>query len=187
MKYQLSSYAKMMSPGLVARALQTFDKGTIVIVSVSWGAALVIVLFALYTLNASVAAKRQMIDAAAGEPSLPRMSTRAPEVKEIKPLVDRLQKRFPDINFSLGTDRSLTVSATDGSRFRIWLTVLSYIDTISPQYRWQMKDFCVGVQCANSVPMRAILTAQKISFSTAPAADAAPPPAEATPKQEEER
>jgi len=165
MKHNLALYAKILDPSFFGRAIQTFDKATMLIVSVSWGAAILLTLFALYTINLSVSAKRQVIEAAAMEPSLPRIVTRPPESKEIAPLVERLQKRFPELNFTLANDQSLTVAAVEGSKFRTWLTVLSYIDTISPQYRWEMKDFCVGVQCNATTPMRAVLTARKITFS----------------------
>jgi len=165
MKRDFTFYARIFRPALISKAMQTFDKATMVIVSMSWGGAVLLMLFALYTVNLSVTAKREVFEAAAMEPSLPRIITRKPEAAEITPLMDRMQKRFPDIAFSLSNDQSLTVSAVDGAKFRTWLTVLSYIDTISPQYRWQMKDFCVGVQCKASSPMRAVLTAQKITFA----------------------
>lgn len=167
MKKNAAFFTKILNPVLIGKVVKTFDKATMVIVSVSWGGALALMLFALYTLNLSVSAKQQVVEAAAKEPSLPKIVTRPPEAAEIKPIVERLQKRFPDITFSLSADQSLTVTAVDGARFRTWLTVLSYIDTVSPQYRWQLKDFCVGAQCSAATPMRAILTAQKITFSAA--------------------
>lgn len=168
MKTQFVPSTKTFAPQILKKAVESFDKATMVIVASCWGGAILVMLFALYTINASVAAKKQVAEAAASEPSLPKMVTRPPEVAEMKPIVERLQKRFPEVTFSLGGDRSLGVTATDGSKFRTWLTVLSYIDTISPQYRWQIKDFCVGATCSTSTPMKATLTAQKISF-TAPA------------------
>lgn len=165
MKRKLAFYTKIMNPALIAQALRTFDQATTIIVSVSWGGALILMLFALYTVNLSVTAKHGVYEAAAKEPGLPIIMTRRPESAEMAPLLERLQKRFPEINFLLANDQSLTVSAVDGSKFRTWLTVLSYIDTISPQYRWQIKDFCVGAACKAATPMRAVLTAQKITFT----------------------
>ncbi len=167
MKGPFTFYAKVLNPALINRALRTFDKATMVVVSATWGGAVLLMLFALYTVNLSVSAKKQVVEAAAREPSLPKIVTRKPESSEMNPLLERLQKRFPEITFNLSNDLSLTVSAVDGARFRTWLTVLSYIDTISPQFRWEMKEFCVGVQCKASVPMRAILAPKKITFTTA--------------------
>ncbi|MDD3183233.1 MAG: hypothetical protein PHD48_10590 [Alphaproteobacteria bacterium] len=166
MSFELGSFGRAFVPRMVNRAVHTFDKATIVIVSSCWGGAILIMLFALYTINMSIVAKRQVIEAAAAEPSLPQLVSRPPELSELKPIVDRLQKRFPEISFSLGNDRALTVSAQQGAKFRTWLTVLSYIDTISPQYRWQIREFCVGGKCSSSIPMKAVLVAQKISFSS---------------------
>ena len=166
MALDLNTIARTLAPRFVNKAVKTFDKATIVIVSSCWGGAILIMLFALYTINMSVSAKKQVITAAATEPSLPQLVSRPPELNELKPIVDRLQRRFPDISFTLGNDKSVTITATQGSKFRTWITVLSYIDTISPQYRWQIREFCVGGKCGGSVPMKAVLIAQKISFSS---------------------
>jgi len=165
MKLGLVSLGKVFSPAVVGKAVQTFDKATMLIVSCCWGGALLLMLFALYTISLSVTARKQAIEAASLEPSLPQMLSKPPEVSEIKPIVDRMQRRFPDISFIFGSEQSLAISATDGAHFRTWLTVLSYIDTVSPQYRWQIKDLCVGAFCPGATPMKAVLTAQKISFS----------------------
>jgi hypothetical protein len=136
-----------------------------VVVGVCWTGALLVMVFALYTLSLSVTAKREAIEAAAKEPSLPRMVNRPPTKGELEPLVARLKQRYPDINFTLAGDLSLSISANDGGRFRTWLTVLSYVDTISPQYRWTIKDFCVGAKCGSAALMQAIVTAEKITFA----------------------
>ncbi len=158
-------FSKFFSPSILSGALQTFDRATIVIVSACWGGAIMVMLFALYTLSLSVEAKKASIEAAAQEPTLPVLVTSSPSERELKPLVSRLQKRFPGIEFDLTSDRSVSVRTRDSGLFRVWLTVLSYIDTISPQYRWKIKTFCVGGECSSSVPMQAILKAEKISFS----------------------
>jgi len=161
------SIGKAFAPRFINKAIKTFDKASAVIVSVCWGGALVIMLFAMYTVHLSVNAKHDMVEAKAMQPSLPKLHKKLPTISEIKPIVDRLQNRFPKILFLLSRDLSLTVSSSDGNLFRKWLTVLSYIDTISPQYRWEIKKLCVGMRCHSSVPMRAVLIAKKITF-TAP-------------------
>ncbi|HBM91284.1 MAG TPA: hypothetical protein DD400_05370, partial [Rhodospirillaceae bacterium] len=119
-----TSFGKMLSPSIFSKALQTFDKATIVIVSVCWGGAILVMLFALYTLSLSVEAKKAAIEAASKEPTLPVFVARAPSEKEMEPIVTRLQKRFPDITFDLMKDRSVSVGARGGDFFRVWLTVL---------------------------------------------------------------
>lgn len=167
MKTDSGLFKKALNPRFINRAIASFDRATVVIVSASWGGAILFMLFALYALNLSATSKQQVVTAAATEPGVPQITARPPEVKELQPIVDRLQRRFPDISFALTPDKSLAVTATDGSKFRLWLTVLSYIDTISPQYRWKIKEFCAGLRCNASIPMKAILTAERISF-TAP-------------------
>jgi hypothetical protein len=168
MKLNAFAFAKVFNPHLMNKVMQTFDSITIVVVASCWGAAAIIIILALYTVHLSVSTKRDVIEAAAKEPALPQLVMRPPEATEMGPIVERLQRRFPDITFALSNDKSLTVSAVDGSKFRTWLTVLSYIDTISPQYRWQIKDLCVGMQCPSGTPMRSVLIARKITFSATP-------------------
>lgn len=167
MKIDRTLLKKVFDPHFIARAARAFDRGTVVIVSVTWGSAILFMLFALYALSLSTTARQQVVAAAATEPGVPQMQARQPEAREMQPIIDRLKRRFPSISFILGTDKNLSVTASDGGQFRLWLTVLSYIDTISPQYRWKIKDFCVGLRCNGSVPMRAVLTPERISF-TAP-------------------
>lgn len=162
-----SLLSRVFSPRVFARAIRAFDRATVVIVASTWGGVILLMLFALYTLNLSAHAKRQAVEAAAMEPSLPQMITRTPDVAEMGGVVDRLQKRFPDVSFSVGPDRSLSVAANDGSKFRMWLTSLSYIDTAYPKISWRIKDLCVGAKCSASLPMKAVLIPEKITFSGA--------------------
>ncbi len=161
----MAALIKAFSPKVLARALRKFDSSLMVIVGVCWGGAIVLMLMAMYTVHLSVGAKRDLIQAMASEPSLPKMEMTQPNVREMEPLIQRLQKRHPELVFVLGRDSSLTITANEPSKFRLWLTILSYVDTMSPQYRWQIQEICVGNFCGSSVPMRAILTPKKISFS----------------------
>ena len=167
MKLDIPNIGKAFSPRIMARAMRAFDRATMVVVMTCWGGALLVMMFALYTLVLSVNAKRETLEAAAREPSLPRIVKSAPEMAEMKTLSERLQKRFPDIKFNLSRENVLTVSASDVNNFRQWLTVLSYVDTFSPQHHWTIKEFCVGSRCDRATPMKAILSAEKISFSAA--------------------
>ncbi|MCL2469162.1 MAG: hypothetical protein FWF24_02895 [Alphaproteobacteria bacterium] len=164
MKLQSIPLRRLLSPRFVTKALHSFDKATTVIVSLSWGGALLVLLFALYTVNMAMQARQQVAEAESMEPNVPQLRQRPPTVSELEPLVKRLERRFTGVSFSLGNDRSLTVVSNDAGQFRTWLMVLGYIDTITPQYRWQIKSLCVGSLCPGTAPMRAILTVQKISF-----------------------
>ncbi len=166
MKIDAKILGSVLAPRLVSKALRLFDRATMFVVAACWCAALLMMAFALYTVSLSVTAKRAALAAAATEPSLPKVVNKLPDASEIQPLMERLQKRFPDISFSLARGQLLTISANDSSRFRSWLTVLSYVDTISPQYRWSVKELCVGGKCQDASPMRAVLEAEKISFAT---------------------
>ncbi len=164
MSFDLMALGKAFAPRYISKAIDTFDKASMVIVSVCWGGAIFIMIFAMYTVHLAVEAKRDTVEAKAMQPSLPIMRKKSPKITEMEPIVERLQRRFPNITFDLRRDLSLNISTSDGSMFRNWLTILSYVDTISPEYRWEIREFCVGMRCPSAVPMRAILIAKKITF-----------------------
>lgn len=165
MKYDPQTLLKALSPKLAAKAIQAFDRGMTVVVGACWGAALLMMIFALYTASLSAAASRAAEEAEAAEPILPKTVRQPVEPHDLEPMIERLQHRYMGISFSLGTDRALTVSCVDVNKFREWLTALSYIDTISPEYRWSLREFCVGGGCKGGALMIAVLTGEKISFA----------------------
>jgi len=163
MKKQNSILSGLFAPRLLEKAMHSFDKATMVVVLSSWGGALVLVAIALYTLNLSLETTRHRIEAMAMEPLLPEIVNQAPDSNEMKPIVDRLKNQFGELKFEESTGQGLAVIAIDGAQFRTWLAALSYIDTVSPQYRWQIKELCVGSACPGAL-MRALLSPQKITF-----------------------
>ena len=79
-------------------------------------------------------------------------------------MVDRLKHRFPDLIIGIQNDQSIKINSGDGSQFRQWLTALSYIETIAPEYNWSLESLCVG-KCAKGDVMNAALKAEKVTFS----------------------
>jgi hypothetical protein len=163
MNVDLRAVFKSLSPKIAARAMRTFDHATMVVVGTCWGAAILMTVFALYAVSLSVSTRRAAADAVVAEPVLPKIVRSPMNAHDIQPLVDRLQHLFPAISFSLGNDHLLTVAAGDGSKFREWITVLGYIDVLSPKYRWTIKELCVG-KCSGGNLMRAVLTGESVSF-----------------------
>ncbi|HEU0117820.1 MAG TPA: hypothetical protein VFR09_04230 [Alphaproteobacteria bacterium] len=153
---------KSLSPKLISKALASFDRAMTVVVGTCWGAALLMMAFAVYTMSLSVSARHAADDAAAAEPNLPQIVHKPIEQRGEQIMVERLQHGFPGITFTLQA-QALTVTAVEASKFREWLTALSYIDTISPEYHWTIQQFCVG-KCHNNEMMHAVLTGEKISF-----------------------
>ncbi len=158
-------YSRVFSPRVITRAIRAFDRATVVIVASTWGGVVLLMLFALYTLNLSTRAKVETVAAAAMEPALPQMLSRQPDMKEMEEIRNRLEKRFPDVTFAVAPDRAMTLTANDGSKFRMWLNALTYIDTAYPKYRWRIKEMCVGAKCSTNIPMKAVLTPDKIVFA----------------------
>jgi hypothetical protein len=163
MKFDAAVLLRALSPKLTTKALQTFDRATTIVVGACWGAALLMVVFALYTVSLAASTKRAAEEALVAEPVLPKIVRQPISAHEEQQLVDRLQHLYPDIVFTLGGDQSLTVRASDGSKFHEWLAAVSYLDSASAQYRWSVKEFCVGKCVANEL-MHAVLVGEKVSF-----------------------
>jgi hypothetical protein len=154
---------KALKLRFAAKAIHTFDRATMIVVGACWGAAILMVLFALYAVILSASTRRAAEAASASEPVLPKTIHKPIEPRETLPLVERLKHRFSSISITLNGDQSVTLTANDGSKFREWLMAMSYTDVMSPQYRWTIKEFCAG-KCSGGVLMRAVLTGEKISF-----------------------
>jgi hypothetical protein len=155
---------RVLSPRLAVKAMQAFDRATIVVVGTCWLAAGFILAVAIWTIFASASARRAADEAQVKEPLLPKIVRSAIDGKNTQILVDRMQHRYPTVNFSAQSNH-LRISSTDGTKFRDWLMAVSYIDTIAPEYHWTIQDFCVG-KCKGDI-MSAVLVAEKITF-TAP-------------------
>jgi hypothetical protein len=153
---------KSLSTRFMNKAIQSFDRATMVVVGVCWGAALFMVAFTLFSLHLVSVTGHAAEDAAAAEPILPKVSRKPIDGHDAKALYDRLQHEHPGLNISLGNDNALTVSAQDGTKFNEWLSLLRYVDIASPKYRWTLKEFCVG-KCAGSL-MHAVLVGEIVSF-----------------------
>ena len=159
-----NAHAIMKSLGtrFMNKAIQSFDRATVVVVGVCWGAALFMIAFTLYSLHLASATGHEAEEAAAAEPILPKISHKPIDGRDAKALYERLQHQHPGLNLSLGNDNALTISAQDGAKFNEWLGLLRYVDIASPKYRWTLKEFCVG-KCAGSL-MHAVLVGETVSF-----------------------
>jgi len=152
---------KALSPKTALRVVESFDRVTTLVVGVSWAAAAIMIGFAVYTVNLTVHAKHDADLALVAEPVLPKIVHKKVEARDVKSMMDQLQHRYPTIIFSFKNNFSIT--SADGAHFHDWLGVLSYIDTISPQYHWALSDFCVG-KCGNAEIMQATLNGDKVFF-----------------------
>jgi hypothetical protein len=152
---------KVLAPKIAAKAIQTFDRATVIVVGACWAAAILVMIFAIYATTVSVSAKREADEAMAVEPALPKITRKGVEVTYAQTMLDRLKRLYPDVGFSFERE-NLIVTAVDGARFREWLTAVSYVDTISPDYHWSIKQFCVG-KCGGEI-MHAVLIGEHISF-----------------------
>jgi hypothetical protein len=162
MKLDAALYLKTLSPRIMSKAVQSFDRVTTIVVGACWAGAILMMVFAIYTVGLSVSAKRATEAALVSEPALPKILHQPIDGHYAQVLLERLQHRYPEITFAFGPGQTLLVTALDGSRFRQWLTALSYIDTISPEYHWSIQQLCVG-KCGAEL-MHATLMGERISF-----------------------
>ena len=154
---------KSFSPRIMSMALQAFDRATLIVLGVCWTAFFIMLIFAVYTLRQTAAAKHDSETALVAEPALPQMSKQQVDGRLAQTIVDRLQHLYPDIQFSIN-GASIVVSTIDGGKFHQWLTSLSYIDTVYPEFRWTITDLCVG-KCQRGPVMQATLVGERASFS----------------------
>ncbi|MDX9690147.1 MAG: hypothetical protein RBT70_06745 [Alphaproteobacteria bacterium] len=164
MSLDFSSLPKILSPAILTRAVRSFDKTVTLFVSVGWGAVIVVWILAIYTIHLSVTARSQLAEASAKEPSLPIIEKTSVPARQIEKVMERLKKKFPDVTVSAARDSSVNIIGTEGSRFKSWMYALSYIEIISPEYYWEIKEMCVGAHCGANSLMKVVLTPQKIIF-----------------------
>lgn len=152
---------KAVSPRLMAKAIESFDRATAVVVISCWVAAVLMTGFALYTVNLSIQAKRAADSVMSVEPIIPQIKQKPVDAREVQPLVERLKNLYPGVAFVYRNN--LDVTAGDGNRFRDWLAAVGYVETIAPQYHWTMSHFCVG-KCGGHDLMAATLSGEKVTF-----------------------
>lgn len=164
MIYDTRTFRNMLRWRFILKAFETFDQKTRTIVLSCWLIALLALFLALYTVGAAVEAKRMLASASVGEPALPILVTKTLTPDEIKPVAERLQKLFPGITAQTGKNATLVITAGNSALFRDWLISMGYLETLVPQSRWRIIEFCVGGACGGSSLMKAVLTVEKNSF-----------------------
>jgi hypothetical protein len=158
------TFIKFFSPRLVAKAVATLDKSTAVVISACWSAALVVLILAVFSVHTAVSAKKEAAEALVAEPVLPQITTTVINDREEQLIIDRLSHQFPDVKFEPGSGGSIVVKSDDGSKFHQWITALSYIDAMAPEFRWTLRTFCVG-SCNGQDLMKATVAGQRGTFS----------------------
>jgi hypothetical protein len=153
----------VLSPRIVVKATALLDRSTVVVVSTCWVAALVTLIFAVLSVHNAIVAKKEAATAIVAEPILPVAKTVAIDARDSQAIVERLQHQFPDLKIEVDSTQAITLRSDDGTKFHQWITALSYIDTLTPQFRWTVRDFCVG-HCTSNL-MKAVVTGQKVSFA----------------------
>ncbi|MDE2030291.1 MAG: hypothetical protein KGI97_06985 [Alphaproteobacteria bacterium] len=155
---------KFLSPRLVAKAVATLDKSTAIVVGICWGVAMTTLVVTLITVHAAIDERKAADEAIVAEPILPVAKTVKIVPAEVRKLIDQMTRQFPDVKFEATNGGSMIIRGGDGNKFHEWISALSYIDTISPQYRWLLDSFCVG-HCTGQDVMRAEVSGQKVTFS----------------------
>jgi hypothetical protein len=156
-------FLRSLSPALVVKALQTFDRLTLLILSICWATTLTVMIFALYTVSLSIGAQREAEEALATEPTLPTILRTPLGAKEVQPMVDRLQRRYPEVGVKW-ENGVLSLSGANGSSYHQWLTAIGQIDTIYPQFHWNIKSLCVGTLCGGQSIMSVEMAGEKVAF-----------------------
>jgi hypothetical protein len=157
---------RSLSPRLVSKALNALDSSTAIVISACWAAAFVMVILAVFAVRGAVSSQRESAEARAIEPNLPVIKSEPISSRDTQDIVGRLERQFPDIKFDAKQGQALVIKTDDGSKFHQWITALSYIDTMAPQFRWTLREFCTGASCGSGQGiMNAVLTGQKMVLS----------------------
>jgi hypothetical protein len=169
MLLDLKTLLRAFAPGRAAHALKMLEKSTALIVSTCWLAALVTLALAIMAAHGAVSFKKEVVKAVAVEPVLPTITANPISQNEIQMLADQLRHQFPEIRIDVKNPQgkasgAIEIGTDDGSRFHEWITAISYLDTMAPQYRWTLGAFCTGA-CPGGHLMTAALTGQKLVIS----------------------
>ncbi len=165
-----NSIVPHLSAGLMTRAMKTFDRASAFIVLTVWGAALAFSALAYVGVEQTIKARQNLAEAEAALPVLPTIAQDPVPAPTLQQLADRLKKRLGEKVTLTPTGSQLRISATLPESYNAWLSAISYVDTISADTQWSIKQFCVGLECKDGL-MNVTLDAQKVSFT-------APPPLE---------
>jgi len=152
------------SPQVAAKVIHSLDKSTAVVMGICWMAAFTMLILAVMSVKGAILSQKDASGAVASEPVMPLITTSAVSAKEIHSIVDRLQRQFPGVKFNVGQGQTLEIKSDEGAKFHQWISSLSYVDTMSPDYRWSVRDFCVG-SCGGKGLMQAVLQGQKVVLS----------------------
>jgi len=164
MSLDTSTLMKFFSPRVVAKVLASLDKSMALVVGACWAAASVMLILAVLAVHGAVSSKREAGAAIVAEPVLPKISSTPMNPREIQVLLDRLQRQFPDVKITVQQNQQVSISCSEGNKFHQWVSALSYIDTMASQYKWEIKEFCVGA-CGTNNLMKAVVAGQKTVFS----------------------
>ncbi|MBI1274022.1 MAG: hypothetical protein GC131_08060 [Alphaproteobacteria bacterium] len=156
-----------LSADMVQRALMSLDRAALVIVGSTWGAAMVMVAIALYTVSLAKDASADLDMALAAEPSLPRLEQTSMEFEDTNKIVERLKKRYEGIVYETGKNGELLIKATNADSFSTWMASLSYLDTVAPDVRWSLAAMCIGAECQENHLMAATILGRRISYKPA--------------------
>jgi hypothetical protein len=181
---QQGSLHRWWSQELLMKALKSLDRAAIAMITAAWLGALCMMGLALYTVTKAHQTQQKTETAAALEPAVPIIQKSIMPRPELEKLAVRLRGRYEKLIFNALPENALEIASSEPNSFQDWLASLSYLDTIAPQARWSIKDFCVGTECGGSALMRAVVSGERINFKIPEpqSFDEVPPPAAADKK-----
>src|ERR1043166_272579 len=162
---KLSEASRYMSGPMMERALAAFDKSTLLIISVAWLAAVVAMGVSFLSVREVGILKVKVETARAQEPVLPKVERVALKKDQYTPLLERLKKQFPTLQYDVTSQPTLRIYSNNGEDFITWLNAVSYTDSMVSTVRWTMATFCVGSECPGDTMMQAELTAESINIT----------------------
>lgn len=162
MEYKTPTFLKS---NIVNKALMTFDKASGLIVALIWGAAIAFMGLAYVSVEQVLNGRLETAKAEAAVPAIPTIQQEALGGTIVTDLAARLGKQYGvKLNFAAsGADLRISTSAAEA--YNTWVSAITYLDTISGDTTWGIKELCIGVECRDGL-MTITLTGKKVSFGT---------------------
>ncbi len=160
---EMSRY--LSNNALFEKAVTSFDRSALIVVGVAWLVAAAMMGLTFMSVKQASDLKMKVTTAQALEPFLPKINRVPLNRDQYAPLVERLKKQFPEVQFEVSTRPALRVFSNNSEQFVTWLNAISYTDSMVPAIRWSMVAFCVGIECPTDNVMSAELTAETINIS----------------------
>lgn len=132
---------------IALQAVRTFDRASGIVVLIVWGAAIILMGLAYLSVQQTLHARQQIAQAQADQPSLPQFHEQPVDGQLLDTMTQKLIKRYGGKLTVTGSGGEIRMSGATADAYQSFLSAIAYLDTVTPDVSWKIKDFCVGSEC----------------------------------------